>query len=62
MHSPGKVQTLYDLKYYHQEHEGVDFSIYSLTELAKLKPALLCPYCVLRIGGRRLILCRAWKS
>jgi glyoxylase-like metal-dependent hydrolase (beta-lactamase superfamily II) len=43
MHSPGKVQTLYDLQYYYQEHEGVDLSIYSLTELAKLKPDLLCP-------------------
>jgi glyoxylase-like metal-dependent hydrolase (beta-lactamase superfamily II) len=43
MHSPGKVQTLYDLQYYYQEHEGVDLSIYSLTELARLKPDLLCP-------------------
>lgn len=43
MHSPGKVKTLYDLQYYYQEHEGVDFSIYSLTELVKLKPDLLCP-------------------
>ncbi len=43
MHSAGKVQTLYDLQYYYQEHEGVDLSIYSLTELAKLKPDLLCP-------------------
>lgn len=43
MHSPGKVQTLYDLQYYYQEHEGVDLSIYSLTELTKLAPDLLCP-------------------
>ncbi len=43
IHSPGKVQTLYDLQYYYQEHEGVDLSIYSLTELSKLKPDLLCP-------------------
>ena len=43
MHSPGKVQTLYDLQYYYQEHEGVDFSIYSLMELSRLKPNLLCP-------------------
>lgn len=43
MHSPGKVQTLYDLQYYYGEHEGVDMSVYSLTELIKLKPALLCP-------------------
>ncbi|MBV9404346.1 MAG: MBL fold metallo-hydrolase, partial [Acidobacteriaceae bacterium] len=43
MHSPGKLQTLYDLQYYYQEHEGVDFSIYSLTELSKWNPDLLCP-------------------
>lgn len=43
MHSPGKVQTLYDLQYYYQEHEGVDLSIYSLTELTKLNPDILCP-------------------
>jgi glyoxylase-like metal-dependent hydrolase (beta-lactamase superfamily II) len=43
MHSPGKVQTLYDLQYYYAEHEGVDLSVYSLEELIKLKPALLCP-------------------
>jgi glyoxylase-like metal-dependent hydrolase (beta-lactamase superfamily II) len=43
MHSPGKVQTLYDLQYYYAEHEGVDLSFYSLEELIKLKPALLCP-------------------
>jgi glyoxylase-like metal-dependent hydrolase (beta-lactamase superfamily II) len=43
MHSPGKVQTLYDLQYYYGEHEGVDLSAYSLAELIKLKPDLLCP-------------------
>jgi glyoxylase-like metal-dependent hydrolase (beta-lactamase superfamily II) len=43
MHSPGKVQTLYDLQYYYAEHEGVDLSVYSLQELIKLKPGLLCP-------------------
>jgi glyoxylase-like metal-dependent hydrolase (beta-lactamase superfamily II) len=43
MHSPGKVQTLYDLQYYYGEHEGVDLSAYSLAELIKLKPGLLCP-------------------
>ncbi len=43
MHSPGKVQTLYDLQYYYGEHEGVDLSAYSLAELSKLKPELLCP-------------------
>jgi glyoxylase-like metal-dependent hydrolase (beta-lactamase superfamily II) len=39
----GKVQNLYDLQYYYQEHEGVDFSLYSIDELLKLRPALLCP-------------------
>src|SRR5947199_3076733 len=43
MHSPGKVQTLYDLQYYYAEHEGVDLSIYSLAELVKAAPELLCP-------------------
>jgi glyoxylase-like metal-dependent hydrolase (beta-lactamase superfamily II) len=43
MIAPGKVQTLYDLQYYYQEHEGVDLSIYSLDALTAHKPALLCP-------------------
>ena len=43
MHSAGKVQTLYDLQYYYGEHEGVDLSIYSLSELGQHKPDLLCP-------------------
>jgi glyoxylase-like metal-dependent hydrolase (beta-lactamase superfamily II) len=43
MHSPGKVETLYDLQYYYGGQEGVDLSVYSLTELIKLKPAMLCP-------------------
>ncbi|HZP05135.1 MAG TPA: MBL fold metallo-hydrolase [Terracidiphilus sp.] len=43
MYSDGKVQNLYDLQYFYQEHEGVDFSLYSLTELMKLHPALVCP-------------------
>jgi glyoxylase-like metal-dependent hydrolase (beta-lactamase superfamily II) len=43
MHSPGKVQTLYDLQYYYAEHEGVDLSFYSLEQLIKHSPALLCP-------------------
>src|SRR5205807_4020109 len=43
MHSPGKVQTLYDLQYYYQEHEGVDFSLYSLAQRCALEPDLLCP-------------------
>jgi glyoxylase-like metal-dependent hydrolase (beta-lactamase superfamily II) len=43
MHSPGKVQFLYDLQYYYAEHEGVDLSAYSLAQLVELKPELLCP-------------------
>ncbi len=43
MHSPGKVQTLYDMQYYYGEHEGVDLTAYSVAELIKLKPDLLCP-------------------
>lgn len=43
IYSDGKVQTLYDLQYAYQEHEGVDFSLYSLTELIAQNPALLCP-------------------
>lgn len=43
IHSDGKVQNLYDLQYYYQEHEGVDFSLYSISELLKLRPAMLCP-------------------
>jgi glyoxylase-like metal-dependent hydrolase (beta-lactamase superfamily II) len=43
MHSPGKVQTLYDMQYYYEEHEGVDLAAYSLSELIKLSPQLLCP-------------------
>lgn len=43
IHSAGKIQSLYDLQYFYQEHEGVDFSIYSLAQLAKLNPAMVCP-------------------
>jgi glyoxylase-like metal-dependent hydrolase (beta-lactamase superfamily II) len=43
MHSPGKIQTLYDLQYYYAEHEGVDLSVYSLAELIRLAPDRLCP-------------------
>jgi glyoxylase-like metal-dependent hydrolase (beta-lactamase superfamily II) len=43
IYSAGKVQTLYDLQYYYQEHEGVDFSIYSLAQLVALEPELVCP-------------------
>jgi glyoxylase-like metal-dependent hydrolase (beta-lactamase superfamily II) len=43
IYSDGKIQNLYDLQYYYQEHEGVDFSLYSITELLNLHPVLLCP-------------------
>ena len=43
LYADGKVQNLYDLQYFYQEHEGVDFSLYSISELIKLKPQLLCP-------------------
>ena len=43
MHSPGHVQTLYDMQYYYGEHEGVDLSAYSLSQLIALDPQLLCP-------------------
>ncbi len=43
MHSPGKVQNLYDLQYQYELHEGADLSIYSLDALMKLEPQLLCP-------------------
>jgi glyoxylase-like metal-dependent hydrolase (beta-lactamase superfamily II) len=43
LYSPGKVQNLYDLQYFYAEHEGVDFSIYSLAVLMQMQPELLCP-------------------
>lgn len=43
IHSPGKVQTLYDLQYYYGEHEGADLAAYSLTELVRMAPDLVCP-------------------
>ena len=43
MHSPGKIQTIYDLQVTYGMHEGVDFSVYSLSRLAELKPQLLWP-------------------
>lgn len=43
IYSPGKVQNLYNLQYYYGEHEGVDFSLYSLARLSALAPDLLCP-------------------
>jgi glyoxylase-like metal-dependent hydrolase (beta-lactamase superfamily II) len=43
IHSPGKAQTVYDLQYAYGEHEGVDLSEYSLRELIRWKPSLVCP-------------------
>ena len=43
IYSPGKVQNLYDLQYYYGQHEGVDFSLYSLKQVCALTPDLLCP-------------------
>lgn len=43
LYAGGKVQNLYDLQYFYGEHEGVDFSLYSVDALIKAKPALLCP-------------------
>ncbi len=43
IHSSGKVQTLYDLQYYYEEHEGVDLAAYSLSKLIDLAPDLVCP-------------------
>jgi glyoxylase-like metal-dependent hydrolase (beta-lactamase superfamily II) len=43
LYADGKVKNLYDLQYYYQEHEGVDFSLYSIAELLKHKPQQVCP-------------------
>jgi glyoxylase-like metal-dependent hydrolase (beta-lactamase superfamily II) len=43
IHSPGKVQNLYELQYHYQSSDGVDCAIYSLTKLTELAPALVCP-------------------
>lgn len=43
IHSPGKVQTLYDLQYEYGEHEGADLAAYSLEKLADFSPDLVCP-------------------
>lgn len=43
IYSPGKVQNVYDLQYFYGEHEGVDFSLYSLEQVRALAPDLLCP-------------------
>ncbi|MBI3665262.1 MAG: MBL fold metallo-hydrolase, partial [Acidobacteria bacterium] len=43
MHSPGKVNTLYDMQYNYGGSEGVDMAVFSLSRLRELKPELLCP-------------------
>ena len=43
MHSPGKIQNLYDTQINYGGAEGVDMGIYSLARLREQKPELLCP-------------------
>ncbi|MBM3724911.1 MAG: MBL fold metallo-hydrolase [Acidobacteria bacterium] len=43
IHSPGKIQNLYDTQINYGGAEGIDFGIYSLARLREQKPALLCP-------------------
>ncbi len=43
IHSPGKVQNLYDLQYTETGLEGIDYSVYSLERLKELRPELVCP-------------------
>jgi glyoxylase-like metal-dependent hydrolase (beta-lactamase superfamily II) len=43
MHSPGKIQNLYDTQINYGGTEGIDLGIFSLSRLQELKPALLCP-------------------
>ncbi len=43
IHSPGKVQNLYDLQYFYGSNEGVDLLVSSLNSLAEAKPELVCP-------------------
>ncbi len=43
IHSPGKVQTLYDLQVTYGGQQGVDLSVFSLARLAERKPELVCP-------------------
>ncbi len=57
MHSPGKVQTLYDLQYYYEEHEGADLSAYSLAELSKHAPDVALPFARARNRQTRSRLC-----
>ncbi len=43
VHSPGKVQNLYDLQYNYGQVDGVDFAVNSLTRLREAGPELVCP-------------------
>ncbi|MFB3902153.1 MAG: MBL fold metallo-hydrolase [Acidobacteriota bacterium] len=43
IHSPGKVQNLYDLQYFYGSSEGVDLLVSTLDNLAEAKPELVCP-------------------
>jgi glyoxylase-like metal-dependent hydrolase (beta-lactamase superfamily II) len=43
MHSPGKIQNLYDTQVTYGGAEGIDLGIYSLADLRKQKPQMLCP-------------------
>jgi glyoxylase-like metal-dependent hydrolase (beta-lactamase superfamily II) len=43
MHSPGKVQTLYDMQYNYGGSEGVDMAVFSLSRLRERTPQMLCP-------------------
>ena len=43
LHSPGKLQNLYDTQINYGGTEGVDLGIYSLARLREQRPAMLCP-------------------
>jgi glyoxylase-like metal-dependent hydrolase (beta-lactamase superfamily II) len=43
LHSPGKIQNLYDTQINYGGSEGIDFAIYSLAGLRERKPQMLCP-------------------
>ena len=43
IHSPGKVNTLYDLQYQYMSTDGVDFATFSLQRMRELGPQFICP-------------------
>ncbi len=43
MHSPGKIQNLYDTQVNYGGSEGIDLGIYSLARLREQRPELMCP-------------------